>query len=268
MRRPGDCISALPVPGRGDRGDLCDGQREDEPRTPQLAGIDGDPAAVGIDDPAADREPDAEPASLRLSLAAHVGREEALAVVLRNPATVVFHRDGDETVALRGGLDRRRDADDPFRPAIAERIGQEIGDHLLDPTRVEPEARERRREAELDLHLTLVEERGERFELRAERLVQVRFDDLDRERGSAGAARFHQISDEAIEAAACLQALVDEMALVFVQGAACIALEQAAETGDDRDRRAELVAHEVDQLGADAGLAGELRLELGDALLG
>ena len=223
---------------------------------------------MGFDDPAADRETDAEPTALRLPLAAHIRGEEALAIVLRNPATVVFDRDGDDAGTIgRRRLDRRHDADAAFRPAVPNCIGHQIGDHLLDPPRIEPESREHRRKPQLDRHAALVEERCQGFELRLDRLVQVGIDTVDRERRPTGSPGLHQIADEAIEAAAGLQAFVDEMALLIVQGAVRIALEEPAEAGDDGDGRSQLVAHEVDQVGANAGLAGELRFELGDALL-
>ncbi len=108
---------------------------------------------------------------------------------------------------------------------------------------------------EPDLEAVLLEER-----------LQERDDPFDRgrERGLADLEhpvardvprRLDQVADEAREALTALRALVEEAALLFVQGPDLLAEQEPRVAGDHRDRRPQLVAHDHQQLLALGGLA-------------
>ena len=87
-------------------------------------------------------------------------------------------------------------------------------------------------------------------------------------RRRAPGARLEQIADEIVEATTRFEGLVDEAPLVFVQRPVSLVLQQPTEAGDHRDRRPQLVAHEMDELRALTSLQFELLLECRDPVTG
>jgi len=239
-------------------------QAEYETCSRELAFLDTQSARVGLDDSTTEREPDAETAHPVGGDAAHVGREESLAIRRRDPRSVVLDRDLDGANAFELDVDGL-DPDHAGRPAMTDRVGQQIRDDLLDPTRVEREHGIARAQAHLHLDPALFEARHQRSEGRFEYVVQIRWRRRDGKRSRRVGARFEQVFHEGVEPRTGFETLLDEVLLLRVERAMHLVGEQPSEPAQDGDRRAQLVADEMDQLRALTGLLREPGLELGDA---
>src|SRR5690606_1448740 len=119
-----------------------------------------DRPAVRLDDAAADREPEAQPAGLAALVGLDVRLEDALAVARIDPGPTVADRDLHHAPpALLDGT--RADLERAARGRELERVAEQVHEHLLHARRIAARARRVVRERERDAQALLLEQRRE-----------------------------------------------------------------------------------------------------------
>jgi hypothetical protein len=159
-----------------------------------------------------------------------------LAVLDGNPGTIILDRDVDRSIGF-DSHGTRRDSNHTLLASIPDRIAHQVRDHLFYPTFVERQPKNPRRQVELDLDPSLIEQGRQRFQPRTNQSVKVRFGNLDRKGRTRRRLGLKQIDDELIEAPTSLETLVDIVSLLVVERSVGFVLQQTTEAGDHGDRR-------------------------------
>ena len=214
-----------------------------------------------LDDPPADREPEADAARAAAGAELHVGLEHALAVLGRDAGAVVG--DADLHPAAHAGMlghdaRARRDLDHAARARELHGVSDQVREHLLDAQRIAARlARvrvERDAQAQAALREQRLEHRGHRLDRGRERRA-AQLEHLARHGRTREAASM--LARNALEPLAAPVALFEELALLLVERTHVRAEQQAVVAADHGERRAQLVADRVDQLGALGGVAAQ-----------
>ncbi len=195
---------------------------------------------------------------------AHERRKEALSIRFRDSCAIVF-----DTGFNRGAALSRHGAFDVPRPdpnhaglgAVSNRVRHEIRHDLLDSSWIERGHALRSLEADLDFRPTLLEHRQQGLKLGFDRFMEICRHALDREGRLALDSRLEQIPDELIQTTARLETFSHEAMLLLVESTVPFVLKQASEARDHGNRRAEFMAHQMDEFGASLRLRSELFLE-------
>ena len=224
---------------------------------------DLDRAAVGLDDALADREAEPE-AALAPVGAAHPGPEDPLALGGRDAGPVVRHRHLDEA----GADAPRRHLDRAALRRVADRVADQVGEHLLDAQRVEARARRIRREPKIRAQTALLEERPQELDDAAHGGLEGGVAHLEGPLPHRLARGLDQVADEGVEPATAALGLAEETPLLGVQFPDALREQQVVEARDHRERGAQLVAHDRDELLALGDLGGEARAQPLELALG
>ena len=251
-------VPGLRVDGAAGRGDR---DRERERRAAPFLGLDPDPAAVAFDDVARDREaesraaaPDARPVGLVEAL------EDALLVRLRDARPVVDDR-GDDLAA--GGPHR-----DPHLAAVGaelDRVVDEVDEDLAEARLVGADRREPGRDVDHQRDRVALGEQPQPLDGALREPAEI---DVVRQRQLAAAldpGEVEELADHLDEVPGLDLDLRDPLAHPrrhVARGG--LARQRLGEQAHRRQRRPELVAQVVDELGPDLLEAAQLRGVLED----
>src|SRR5712691_9717222 len=207
-------------------------ERDAERRADVLLALDGDLAAVRLDDRAADRKPEAR---TRDRLLRRVGRseealEQMLLLLLRHAGARVHNLDHDRAVVLRRSQ---------LHPATAwgefQRIRDEVVEQLGDPHLVAAHDDWLCCAAD-ECHAACLRSRQRSNEAFATQLADVERRTLDLELASVVARDEEQVTDEPLEPARVAGNDL-EILLLHVGDLAAVGLEEELDVPDDRRQR-------------------------------